>query len=571
MYDNLNPAEESKGSRASLLPVLMMLLLSSTAAYAQNLPSSVDPGQVNNRLERKHNLGHNPQVVVEPETESAAPAKESAEKIFSLKQVIVENSTVYGESGLRSTYAAYIGKEVSFSDLQAVARAMTAQYRKDGYILSRVVLKPQKIADGIVHFQALEGYVDRIDINGDIPGDGILIRKMADRIKAERPLNSKTLERYLLLIDDLPGITARGVLHASATQKGASDLNIHIENKSLEGSVSADNRGNKFLGPYQLTGVAAYNSALGLFDRTTGRVISDARFDELLFGDVTHEEQVGSDGDRVTIHAAASRVEPAGRLESLDIRGDTKLIELGYSHNYIRSRDINLGIRSDFRVQKTTNDILGTEQFDDNIRHLNFGVDFDASDSWKGINQLGVDLTQGLDILGASADGAGRSRINAKNDFSKFNLKTSRIQNITDDASAVLNVSGQYSFDSLLSSEQFGFGGDTFGRAYDSSEILGDSGLASSFELRYNMTPSDTSIVNAYQLYTFYDIGAVWLKDPLVGEQNRESATSTGVGVRFNFAYDTSGYLEWSLPLTRDVASEKDSDSRVFFSLVKRF
>lgn len=94
--------------------------------------------------------------------------------------------------------------------------------------------------------------------------------------------------------------------------------------------------------------------------------------------------------------------------------------------------------------------------------------------------------------------------------------------------------------------------------------------MAGSLELRHSIAP-DSRWVESYQLYGFYDIGAVWLDDPLVGEQGSESLSSTGLGVRFNLAYDMSGYVELAMPLTRDVASEKDEDKRLFFSLTKRF
>jgi len=552
-------------------PLALAAWLCSTAAYAQAVPSTVDPGQMNQRMDRKRTPSAAPQIVIEPDGDKVKAAPGSTEKLFTLKRVSVDGVTVYNESQLAAAYASYVGKEVTFADLQAIARALTAMYRNDGYILSRVVLKPQKVQSGEVELQAHEGYVNQVHFSGEMPADSTLLRAYADRITAERPLNAKTLERYLLLMDDLPGITARGVLNASSAEKGASDLNVKIENKAFEGSLGADNRGNHFVGPYQLTGVAAFNNTLGMFDRTTGRIISDAEFDELLFGDVLHEQQIGTDGDQLTLHAAANRIRPSGRLKSLDIQGNTRLIDIGYAHHYLRSREANLRLDTQFRMQNTKNDILGIEQFEDDIRHVSAGLEFDASDSWKGINQLEASVTQGLDILGASSDGAGRSRVRANHEFTRYNASGSRLQNLTDQAAIFGAFIGQYSQDSLLTSTQFGFGGDAFGRAYDGSELLGDSGLAGSVELRYSITPDDQSLINTYQLYSFYDIGAVWLQEPLVGEQNRESASSAGLGVRFNLMNDMSGSLEFALPLTRDVASEQDRGGRAFFNVIKRF
>lgn len=570
MHQFISPARVTSASRLLAAPVMIAAWLCSTAAIAQTVPSTVDPGQMNQRMDRKRAPSAAPQIVIQPDGDKVKAAPGSSETLFTLKSVSVDGVTVYNNSELSEVYASYIGKEVSFADLQAIARALTTKYRNDGYVLSRVVLKPQKVQGGTVELQAHEGYVSQVRFSGNLPENSDLLRAYGDRITAQRPLNAKTLERYLLLMDDLPGITARGVLSASS-EKGASDLNVTIENQAFEGSIGADNRGNDFVGPYQLTGVAAFNSALGMFDRTTGRIISDAEFDELLFGDLLHEQQIGTDGDQLTLHVAANRIRPSGRLKSLDIQGDTKLIDVGYAHHYLRTREMNLRLDTQFRMQNTQNDILGVEQFEDDIRHVSAGLNFDASDSWMGINQIEASVTQGLDILGASADGTGRSRIRADHEFTRYNASGSRLQNITDELAVSAAFAGQYSGDSLLTSTQFGFGGDGFGRAYDGSELLGDSGLAGNVELRYSINPNDTSLVTTYQLYSFYDIGAVWLQEPLVGEQTRESASSAGLGVRFNLIHDTSGYLELSKPLTRDVASEQDQGSRLFFNLIKRF
>ncbi len=58
---------------------------------------------------------------------------------------------------------------------------------------------------------------------------------------------------------------------------------------------------------------------------------------------------------------------------------------------------------------------------------------------------------------------------------------------------------------------------------------------------------------------------------PGVGESKQDSLTSTGVGVRVNAAYDTSGYLELTKPMNKDVASEGDDGYRLFFNALKRF
>ncbi len=548
----------------------LALLLSATSALAQ-VPSTADPSRLIDRHGGAPRATPSANIVIEKSGDEVAPAKGSTQKVFVLKNVVLEGSTVYGAAGPRSAYEKFVGQSVSFADLQTIAGAMTAQYRNDGYILSRVVLKPQKVGGGEVHFQALEGYVDAIQLTGEIKGDKELIEAFANKIKTERPLNAKTLERYLLLMDDLPGVTARSVLKASPTQKGASNLIVTLLDQSYEASLQGDNRGNRFIGPYQLTAVGAVNSAFGMYDRNTLRLAASSDFDELLYGEYVSEFQLGTEGTRLTSRIAAAETRPGSTLSSLDLHGTSKLLEFAVLHPALRSRDENLFLRSVFRLQNSDNESLGVELFEDHVRHISAGLDYDVTDTWAGINRMGLTVTQGLEIFDSTSDGTGRSRITGEHDFTRFNANYTRVQDIAGDVSLFASVDGQASLDPLLSSEQYGIGGESYGRAYDGGEIVGDHGLAGILELRYSGSMDDQSIVRSYQPYIFYDAGAVWLIDKAVGEQSRESLTSAGLGTRFNLVEDFSGYVELSFPITRDVGSKGNDESRIFFNVIKRF
>lgn len=555
--------------RAFKLAALCSAMLVAAPALAQ--VSTVNPAKIIDRFGPASTGTPTRTLILEREGDEVRPSKGSDQKVFVLSRVVLKNSTIYGETGMQGVYAKYIGQKVSFADLQTLAQEMTAKYRADGYILSRVVLEPQSISGGEVHFRAIEGYVDQIEIKGEIKGDRELLDAYAANIKNERPLTSRTLERYLLLMDDLPGVTARSLLKASPAQQGASALTIDIADKETEGSLQADNRGNKFIGDYQLQAVGAINSAFGMYDRNTLRLLSTSDFDELIFGDYSNELQLGEEGTRFITRVALARTRPGSTLEPLALEGHTEVLDLTALHPFIRSRDRNLFGHLDFRAQNSDNASAGTELFDDQVRHVAAGLDYDNIDDWSGINKLSASVTQGLDILGATDDGANRSRINGEHVFTRVNAGATRVQDITDSVSLRGSLVGQYAFDPLLTGEQFAVGGEDIGRAYDSAELLGDHGWGGIVELRYRGIPEDQSFVNSYEPYVFYDVGAVWLKEPLVGERAKTSLTSAGIGTRFNVLDYYSGYVELSTPLTRQVASEGDTGTRFFFNISRRF
>ena len=131
-------------------------------------------------------------------------------------------------------------------------------------------------------------------------------------------------------------------------------------------------------------------------------------------------------------------------------------------------------------------------------------------------------------------------------------------------------MSWQYSFEKLLASEEFGGGGSQYGRAYDSSEITGDQGLAFKLELQ-RAVQMKKKYLRDVQAYTFFDFGKIWNRIPTSTGLTTEDLYSMGLGVRFNMTENISGYFEWNKPLDQIVSSEGNKDGRFFFSLSARF
>jgi hemolysin activation/secretion protein len=246
----------------------------------------------------------------------------------------------------------------------------------------------------------------------------------------------------------------------------------------------------------------------------------------------------------------------------------------------IRSRAENLNLILDFdsrdsdSIDRRANALI----FDDHLRVLRLTANYDTSDNLfdrEGTNQASFEAHKGLGILGASRSydsieelaGDQLSRSDGKADFTKLTTELSRIQQLYDKFSMQVAATGQYSFDPLLTSEQFSLGGAQYLRSYDPSEFLGDNGYALKAELRYSDTLA-TGPLHSYQLYAYYDEGQVWNRHPLPGDNpNGLTAQSVGGGVRVTVTDYVSGYLEVSQPIARQVPTYTDLAPRAFFSL----
>lgn len=547
----------------------LIMVASAASAQAPQIPTSVDPAQVQDRFDAEPQPQPVDSAPERPRAGVPLHAPKQNEATFTLKTIEIIGATVYSEADFKPMFTPLLGSKITLTQLQGIADQITAHYRADGYILSQAVIPQQEVEGGHVKIRVVEGYVANVVISGEVKENGwrSLMQSYGEKVRQEKPLRMQTLERYLLLMDDLPGAEARGTLRPSADTFGAAELVVSIAHQTFEGSVSTDNRGTRYIGPHQHSLTLAGNSLLGLYDRTVLRGITTSPVSELQYFDVQHEQQVGAEGTRIILSASKTRTEPAYTLTPLDIEGDADNYQLRVQHPFIRTRAENLLARAAFDYRNSDTDALGTPYSKDHLRSLRVGATYDFSDDWRGVNLIDAQLSKGLNIFGASESGPIRSRFDGESDYMKFNADLARTQSLPWGLSLLAGVSGQYSWSRLLAGEQFAIGGASFGRAYDPAELSGDHGVAGKLELRYGDVPN-WSFLNAYQLYTFYDIGKVWDK---VNTGDNTSLASAGIGVRANFTEHYSGSVEFAVPLTKEVAVENDNDPRIFFNLTGRF
>jgi hemolysin activation/secretion protein len=550
--------------------VLAFVWVGCITAWAADLPGAALPGQIEQqfKMEPKIRAGQPDRSVV-PEVDQPVPSNARGIR-FKLTKVLIEGATVYSESELRSVYQDRLDQEVSLSEIYQIASLLTAKYRNDGYILSRVIVPVQSIEGGEVRLKAIEGYVYRVTIDGAAGDWRRLVQRYGREITKSRPLKNSVLERYLLLMNDLPGAFARATIKPSPSETGASEMTVQFIQSKVQGGLAADNRGGELLGPMRISADLALNSVLGLQESTTLRGVSSGN-DRLTFGSIVHEERIGSHGGKLNLSASLTKSKPKEMLFiPLNLETSSQTAALAYSYPLIRSRSQNLSLRGSFTAHDGKTEIFGIEDTHDRLRAFRLGATFDRADSLRGINLLDIEISQGINGLGSSdKDDPMLSRPNGRTDFTKATLYAARLQSLSDRWSVLAAVNAQYAWTDLLSSELYSFGGEQFGRGYDPSELVGDHGLAGKLELRYTHT-LPFRFASSFTIYGFYDVGIVYLRSP-DGDKSSESASSAGLGLRINLGPYVSGFAELAKPLTRDVSAEGNSNARGYGGVSIRF
>src|SRR5690348_7705349 len=182
-----------------------------------------------------------------------------AEKIkVNIRDICIKGATVYTKDQLAPLFAGLIGHDVPVQALYDLAKAVTAKYGNDGYVLSRAIVPPQAFSPhgAVPCLQNIEGYVDRVEWPAAVAKYRDFFSDYAAKITAERPTNVRTIERYLLLAGDLPGLHFTSSVKPSKTNEGASTLVVALTEKPVDWFGRFDNRGTPQRGPREfLTGV----------------------------------------------------------------------------------------------------------------------------------------------------------------------------------------------------------------------------------------------------------------------------------------------------------------------------
>ncbi len=528
-----------------------------------------------------------PQVEPDVRVKAAKPlnAPAGSEKItFTLKSINFDGVSAYTPEQLQSVYGDKVGQTISLADLYAIANELTAKYRNEGYILTQVVVPPQEISGGTVKLRVVEGYVQNIKIQKEDPNapiDIANIESYASQINIGGPLNARQLERELLIINDLPGITARSILSPSPNTPGAADMLIILQYDPVDGLLSVDDYGSRYLGPLQLGAAATLNSMLGLNEAISAQIVTAPQNTyELGYGSLGYEQPIGRYGTKVHASASVTDTDPGYDLKQFDVEGRSYMIQVGATHPFIRSRAENLTgrLNLDWRRVSSTNNIEPTRR--DRITNIRLGGRYEFVDTILGAaaNTIDAELSQGLGIFGATDEGdVNITRPLADPQATKLEAEVQRLQRVTDKVNLLLGARGQIASDALLSSEEFAVGGINSGRGYDPSEVVGDQGISGKVELQWN-TPYrfDTTFIENYQLFGFYDIGRVWNDDATTSTQKRDSIASAGAGVRLDLPYEVDADLAVAFPLTRQVQTQSrgtnhERDTKFYFSLRKKF
>ena len=503
----------------------------------------------------------------------APPAAGDETVRFRVDAYVFSGVSVFDERELAAVVENLTNRELTLAQVQEAALAITRHYRARGYLVARAYVPPQEVRDGKVQIAVLEGLYGTPELgNASLVNSEVLGRYLA-RIQANRVIERSQLDRRLLLIRDLGGVSGVTGTLRPGEHTGESTLRVDVTAPPrVSGEVTADNYGNRFIGRYRLGGAAEIASPLGRGDLLDLRLLTSG--DELQSGRVGYQLPLGLDG--LTLHTSftAVRYELKDEFAPLRAQGSALSPSAALSYPLVRQPRLNVYARGgvDYTSLRDDTDNPPTSA-DRSLWSVFAGVSGDWRDDVGGnaVSAFAAQVEAGeLDIDSATLARFDRATMRAAGAYQKFTYSLMRLQSLGGPFALYANLNGQFALQNLDSSEKFWLGGANGVRAYPQGEAAGDDGYLANVEVRWHL-PVWRGLQP--QLLAFVDTGGVKINhDPFAPGDSYRFLSGTGIGFNLLEAHGFTVRASWGWKLGPEAAqADTDRGGRGWILIGKTF
>ena len=538
----------------------------SAGTVIQNLPQ-VPPARAASTL---------PELRVQRSPTDASPADSTPIPVVALN---IEGNTLFSTADLITAGEFKPGVQ-TLAQLRAMTGRMADAYHAAGYFLAQVIIPAQDIdpARGTVVVRVLEGRYGAITVrNQSALHDFVVPGLLGPAVAPDHVIAAGSLERGLLLMSDLPGVTVQSTL-TPGKDVGSSDLLVDIDNaRRVEGSVDADNEGNVYTGRVRLGGTLQANDLLGLGDQFSARVFGATN------GDLQSARvalQLPAGPAQVGVAYTHMAYWLGGIYTSLRATGVADVASAFVTYPVLRSRTANVSALVDYDHKFFRDDQRAAGQRADKTAHVfSLGLSGSVQDALLagGVTTFGLtDYVGHLDLQDPATHAVDYSTARTNGSYNKLQFNGSRLQRLDAAWSLYAGLSGQFADKNLDVSEKMELGGVNAVRAYPEGEAYGDQGVVANVEGRFDL-PRWELVGGQPQLVAFVDAGRDfanhrnWWTNPN-GTHQADRRTLGGAGLGFNLAADRNYAFKlfWAHKVGAGIAqSQKDTGSRVWVQLVK--
>lgn len=510
-----------------LTPLALIVCMGVQAAVVPSVPGAGTLGnQLRQESVRTPAAPVSAPLVLPEEGQARRALSADNHTTVSVKQVVFTGNPPglkgLSEADLQRELATDLNRPQTFFGLEAMAQKITALYRHHGLLVTRAVLPPQTMKDGVLTIRIIPGRYDSAHIcNTSSVSTSVAQRLVSTTTPQGDVVTRKQLEREALLLGEIPGVNAR-VAMTSGSQQGTTTPEITLTpGQRFGGYVGLDNQGDPTTGRSRVMLGGYANNLLGPGDQLRVDLLDAYEKSDLFNGSLDYSLLAGGGyGTRVGVNY--SHLNYHYNLSGLGFNGYSDNWGLYVSQPWIRTSRARVDVRLDGGQQFLT-DIYPDELGGKGRKQVSSGaltLAGSVADLPGGVTGFGLTGTTGnVDLR----NGTARLWNQNSGQFARFNYQINHDQQVWGPFSVYAGVNGQLANNNLDASQKFLMGGPSAVRAYDIGDGSVDEGVVGTAEVRSHWSlPALAWLGNApgLTLATFYDQG--W------GEQWRNNDNGRG-------------------------------------------
>lgn len=552
---------------------LSTTLLISSLALGANAPSSSDILRDVKPQTMQKSLKTIPSLNVKKFVSPIADDKGVKIKVSSF---IIEGNTIFTSEVLNTILSSYINKELTISQLKEAASIITKYYRDKGYFVARAYVPAQELKkeNAKVKILVIEGLYGNVSINNSSLISNELAQKYMKRLN-NSVISMKSLERQLLLLEDLNGVRVTNSQIQAGQEISHADFNLTLEDEAKYNTyLLADNYGSRYTGTYRINAIASVHSLNSLGDNLSINALS-SNTQGIKSANVSYDIPLAYDGLILSTSVSKTKYEVGKEFKSQEIAGNSTSFTLGLSYPLVKQRAHTVNTSAVYTYQKI-NDSSISEDKQKVLNSIKISLEDTLQTSYfnkKGLLNTSISLSKGKLSLKTADSITSDATLDSEGNYSKINFAMSYTQVLKPLLSLQTSFQAQKALGhkNLDGTEDISIGGAYGARSYNSSEASGDNGYLASIELFYAL-PKYKKL--SHTISTFYDHGKVWFDEDKSTSLNTRTLNSLGlayISSYENMQFKTSFAHGFGKDKTPTANGDDTNLNQFFFQLIARF
>jgi hemolysin activation/secretion protein len=441
----------------------------------------------------------------------------------------LEGNRVFSDAELSAITAEYTNRDISSAELQELRYRLTLYYVERGYINSGAIIPDQRVTEGVITLQIIEGELSEIAVSGTgrLRTD-YLSRRVA--LGGGPPLNITVLGEHLQILQQNPRIQQLNATLVPGSRPGESRLNVLVrEAQPHQLWFDAGNPESPSVGGESAALRGSHLNLSGHGDTFDFRLAGGEGLREWEAG---YRMPLNARDTELGLHwhgVDSEVVEPP--FDALDIESNESTLGLSLTHPLRPSvnETIALGLTLDLRRSETF--LLGAP--------FPFVTGTDNGESRLSVLRLSQEWLQrgrsqvlaARSLLSAGID-AFNATVNGEPGDGEFFAWLGQFQwarrLAASDMQVIFRADAQVANGMLPSMEQFTVGGAASVRGYRENRLIADTGFVTSLEARIPLYNSESGHFRL-QAAPFVDYGYARNRS---GSEPGRDIVSAGIGLR---------------------------------------